>query len=46
MQRAIRDLTRAGLEDDYEAAHAEWEASGEAGIWAAVSGDGLVDEAR
>ncbi|MFZ5850991.1 MAG: ribbon-helix-helix protein, CopG family [Actinomycetota bacterium] len=46
VQRAIRLLRQADLEDGYAAAWAEWEASGEQVAWDATSGDGLADATR
>ncbi len=41
VQRAVRLLRASGLAPAYAAAWEEWEASGEAGAWDAVVGDGL-----
>ena len=41
LQRAIRMLRASELGPAYEEAWAEWEATGEATAWDAVSGDGL-----
>lgn len=41
MHEAVQLLRRRDLASDYEAAHDEWVTSGEADIWAAVTGDGL-----
>ncbi|GAA4803178.1 ribbon-helix-helix domain-containing protein [Tomitella cavernea] len=46
VQRAVRLLRDAGLEDDYAAAWDEWETSGEAAAWMSPAGDGLADAAR
>ncbi len=46
VQQAIRLLRQLGLEDDYEAAWDEWEASGERAAWEATTADGLADAAR
>lgn len=46
MQEAIRLLRHAGLEEDYEAAWAEWESSGERRAWEGTIGDGLADAPR
>ena len=44
---AVRLLRERELEKQYAAAFEEWEASGEADLWEAVSGDGLSpDETR
>jgi hypothetical protein len=41
VHEAIEMLRRRDLAADYEAAHDEWVASGEADLWNAVTGDGL-----
>ena len=41
LQHAIRLLRHPDLEQDYAAAWQEWDASAEAGLWEATSGDGL-----
>jgi len=41
MHEAVEMLRRRDLAGDYEAAHDEWVASGEADLWSAVTGDGL-----
>ena len=41
MHEAVELLRRRDLAADYEAAHDEWTASGDAELWDAVSGDGL-----
>jgi Arc/MetJ-type ribon-helix-helix transcriptional regulator len=46
LQRAIRMLRHPALEQDYAAAWAEWEASGEEAAWLATAADGLADAAR
>lgn len=46
VQRAIRLLGHADLEQDYAAAWEEWESSGEQAAWAATAADGLADAAR
>ena len=46
LQRAIRMLRNPALEQDYAAAWAEWEASGEEAAWEATAGDGLTDAPR
>jgi Arc/MetJ-type ribon-helix-helix transcriptional regulator len=43
IQAAIKLLRQAGLEDDYAAAWAEWDASPDAGAWAATLADGLTE---
>jgi antitoxin ParD1/3/4 len=42
---AVRLLRERELESQYAAAFEEWEASGEAGLWDAVSGDRLGPDA-
>ena len=44
VQRALTLLRTSDLGKDYAAAWAEWEASGDADVWAPVVGDGLADE--
>lgn len=39
---AVRLLRNASLGDQYEQAWDEWEESGEAEVWEAVAGDGIV----
>lgn len=46
LQCAIRLLRHAELEQDYEAAWADWESSGERAAWEDTVGDGLADAAR
>ena len=46
IQRAIRMLGDPALDDAYEAAWDEWEASGDAAAWETTLADGLVDAAR
>ncbi|MGQ0464662.1 MAG: ribbon-helix-helix domain-containing protein [Sporichthyaceae bacterium] len=46
VQRAIRLLADQSLQDDYEAAFAEWDASEDARLWDTTVGDGLDDAAR
>jgi Arc/MetJ-type ribon-helix-helix transcriptional regulator len=46
LQSAIRMLRHPELEQDYAAAWAEWEASGEEAAWEATAADGLADAAR
>ena len=41
MHAAVRLLRAADLECSYEDAFAEWETTGDAGVWEAVAGDGL-----
>lgn len=42
VQRAIRRLAEARLEQDYATAWAEWDDAGEAAIWDRTVGDGLT----
>jgi Arc/MetJ-type ribon-helix-helix transcriptional regulator len=42
VQHAIKLLRHPDLEDDYAAAWAEFEASGEAAAWETAAGDGLA----
>lgn len=46
LQRAIGMLRHLELEQDYEAAWNEWEASGEQAIWDASAADGITDASR
>jgi hypothetical protein len=46
VQHAIRLLRLPDLEQDYEAAWEEWDASGERAAWDTTAGDGLSDAAR
>lgn len=46
VQRAIRMLRSAELEQDYGAAWAEWESSGEQALWDGTAADGLPDATR
>lgn len=46
IQRAIRLLSQADLDDAYAAAWDEWYASGDAAAWEQAAADGLVDAAR
>ena len=41
LHEAVDALRRRGLADEYAAAYDEWEASGEAAVWEAVSDDGI-----
>ena len=43
VQRALTLLRTADLGDDYAAAWAEWESSGEAEIWETVIADGIAN---
>lgn len=46
LQHAVRMLRLPDLEQDYEAAWREWEASGDEGAWHVTLADGTVDAAR
>jgi Arc/MetJ-type ribon-helix-helix transcriptional regulator len=46
VHRAVELLRSAELEDDYAAAFAEWNASGEEAAWEVAAADGVVDAAR
>lgn len=46
LQRAVRMLRLRALEADYEAAWADWEASGDHAAWDGTAGDGLADAPR
>jgi Arc/MetJ-type ribon-helix-helix transcriptional regulator len=46
LQRAVRLLRVADLEEDYAAAWDEWEASGEQAAWEGTVADGLIDAPR
>lgn len=46
VQHAVRLLRHPDLEQDYEAAWAEWDGSGEQSVWDGTAADGLVDAAR
>lgn len=46
IQHAIHHLHDADLEQAYTEAWQEWESSGEALAWEAVTGDGLADQAH
>jgi Arc/MetJ-type ribon-helix-helix transcriptional regulator len=46
VHRAIELLRMAELEEAYVDAWDEWEQSGEAEQWGAVTGDGIADAAR
>jgi Arc/MetJ-type ribon-helix-helix transcriptional regulator len=41
IQKAVRLLRAAQLEQDYAEAFQEWESSGDAALWDATAGDGL-----
>ncbi len=46
LQHAVRLLRLPDLEQDYEAAWREWEASGDEVAWSATTADGVSDDAR
>jgi Arc/MetJ-type ribon-helix-helix transcriptional regulator len=46
VQRAVRLLRYADLEQDYAAAWEDWESSGDRAAWEGAAGDGLQDAAR
>jgi Arc/MetJ-type ribon-helix-helix transcriptional regulator len=46
LQHAIRLLRHADLENDYAAAWADWESSGERAAWEGAVGDGIADAPR
>ena len=46
LQHAVRMLRLRNLEQDYEAAWQEWEASGAQATWSATRADGIADVAR
>jgi Arc/MetJ-type ribon-helix-helix transcriptional regulator len=46
VQRAVRMLRYPALEDDYDAAWAEWSVVGEDEVWENTAGDGLGDAPR
>lgn len=46
VQHAVRMLRLPHLEDDYEAAWQEWDASGEHAAWDVTAADGVTDAAR
>jgi hypothetical protein len=46
LHHAVRMLRLPELEQDYEAAWQEWEASGDQAAWAVTAADGTVDAAR
>lgn len=46
LQRAVRMLRLPDLEQDYEAAWQEWEASGDHAAWSVTAADGIADAAR
>lgn len=46
VQHAVRLLGASKLGDEYAAAWAEWDASGDAELWEQAVGDGLADAPR
>ena len=46
LHHAVRMLRLPELEQDYEAAWQEWEASGDQEAWAVSAADGIADSAR
>ncbi len=46
LHHAVRMLRLPDLEQDYEAAWQEWEASGDQEAWTATAADGIADAAR
>jgi Arc/MetJ-type ribon-helix-helix transcriptional regulator len=46
VHHAVRMLRLPDLEQDYEAAWKEWEASGDPTVWGATTADGIPDAAR
>jgi len=46
VQHAVRLLRHPDLEQDYEAAWAQWDGSGEQTLWDGTVADGLVNAAR
>ena len=46
VQHAVRLLRHRDLEQDYEAAWAQWDGSSEQALWDDAAGDGLADAAR
>jgi Arc/MetJ-type ribon-helix-helix transcriptional regulator len=43
VQHAIRLLRSSGIEDEYEQAWDEWDASGDRALWESAAGDGITD---
>lgn len=41
LRQAVRLLRQSGLEEDYAAAWADWDRSGDRDLWEAATGDGL-----
>lgn len=46
LRHAVRMLRLPQLEQDYESAWQEWEASGENAAWSVTAADGVADAAR
>ena len=46
LHHAVRLLRHPDLEDDYAAAWAEWESSGDRAAWEETTRDGLLDAPR
>jgi Arc/MetJ-type ribon-helix-helix transcriptional regulator len=46
LRQAVRMLRLPQLEQDYESAWQEWEASGEDAAWSVTAADGVADAAR
>ena len=46
LHHAVRMLRLPGLEQDYETAWNEWEASGDQAAWNATAADGVADASR
>ncbi len=46
VRHAVRLLRHPDLEQDYAAAWAEWDTSGEQAVWDGTAADGLADAAR
>ena len=46
VHHAVRMLRLPDLEQDYEAAWNEWEASGDHAAWSVAEADGIADAAR
>jgi Arc/MetJ-type ribon-helix-helix transcriptional regulator len=46
LHHAVRMLRLPDLEQDYEAAWQEWEASGDQATWGVTATDGMVDASR
>lgn len=46
LHHAVRMLRLPQLEQDYEAAWQEWEASGDRAAWSVTAADGVADAAR